>query len=303
MEPVRGSFNGYNIYSLGLPVLTGLGMVEAMQIASAAGLESSDRYDRDPVTLFKLLQIAKIGIMLNGPGRATQLGQQLQIDLSPPSRQLQTTSNALWSAVSAGKVPMIGALPPAPEHTDAIVVVDKQGNAAAVVHTINTVNWGSTGIFVNGVSIPDSATFQQRVIASLEPGSRLPATTHPGVALKDGKVAVAFGSTGSGSSTRSIAALLSVLGHGMTPQQAIDAPALGGFEFAPGPPSELTAIVGEGEFSEAYLESLGELGQAAKPQNSGRGYWLGVSIDPESGVRHAGVLREFPQLGGGGIGY
>ena len=51
----------------------------------------------------------------------------------------------------------------------------------------------------------------------------VPATIHPGIALKDNKVALGFGSAGSGSGTRSIAALLSVLGHGMTPQQAIDA--------------------------------------------------------------------------------
>ena len=48
----------------------------------------------------------------------------------------------------------------APSHTDGLVVADKWGNVAVVNHTINTVLWGNTGIFVDGISIPDSAAFQ-----------------------------------------------------------------------------------------------------------------------------------------------
>jgi gamma-glutamyltranspeptidase/glutathione hydrolase len=262
-EPIHAGFNGYEIYSLGLPVMAGLKMVEAMQSIERAGLVRAQPYDRDPSTLFTLLQIAKAMTAQNGrSASATQ-----------------------------------------PQHTDAIVAVDERGNVAAVVHTINTVMWGSTGIFVNGVSIPDSASFQQQAIASIPPGSRLPATIHPGIALKDNKVALGFGSTGSGSGTRSLAALLSVLGHGMTPQQAIDAPALGSFVLVPGVPPELAMTVGEGDFSDAYLKTLEDLGQATTPSNVTRGYWLGVWIDPRTGLRRAGAMREFPQLAGGAAGY
>jgi gamma-glutamyltranspeptidase/glutathione hydrolase len=240
--------------------MAGLQMVEAMQSIERAGLTRAQPYDRDPATLYRLLQIAKA---MNSRGD------------------------------SATK----------PEHTDAIVAVDERGNVAAVVHSINTVTWGSTGIFVNGVSIPDSASFQQQVIARLPGGSRLPATIHPGLAIKDNKVALGFGSTGSGSGTRSIAALLSVLGHNMTPQQAIDLPGLGAFDVVDGVPPELAATVAEREFSDAYLKSLEDLGQITKPWNALRGYWLGVSIDPKTGLRRAGAMREFPQLGGGAAGY
>lgn len=116
-------------------------------------------------------------------------------------------------------------------------------------------------------------------------------------------MALAFGSTGDGSLTRSVAALLDVLAQGMTPQQAIDAPALGGFEFTRGPPPEVRAIVGEGEFSEAYLKRLKDQGQSARAFNPGRGYWLAVSIDLNTGVRRAGAMREFPMLAGGAAGY
>jgi gamma-glutamyltranspeptidase/glutathione hydrolase len=197
---------------------------------------------------------------------------------------------------------MVNAIP-ATEHTDAIVAVDATGNVAAVVHSIHTVNWGSTGLFIDGVSIPDSASIHQRVIASLPPGGRLPPTMHPGMMLKDGKVVLGFGTLGIGSMTRSIAVLLNVLGHGMTPQEAIDEPSLGGFEGERGPPPAVLATVGRGEFDEAYLSSLRELGQGTRISNSARGYRLGVAIDPKTGTRRAGVMREFPQLAGGAVGY
>ena len=303
-EPVHASFNGYEIYSLGLPVMAGLGMVEAMQIADRAGLVQAPSYDREPATLFTLLQIAKAMTALSWPNGSTQLGQALKLDMSPRARPQQKITDAIYDAMRAGTLaPAISAIPPAPAHTDAIVAVDERGNVAAVVHTINTVTWGSTGIFVNGVSIPDSASFQQQVIASLPPGSRLPATIHPGISIKDNKVALGFGSTGSGSGPRSIAALLSVLGHGMTPQQAIDTPALGAFDVVDGVPPELAPTVGEGDFSATYLKALEDLGQITKPSNALRGYWLGISIDPKTGLRRAGAMREFPQLRGGAAGY
>lgn len=301
-EAVHGAFNGYTIYSLGKPLVSGFAMIQSMQLVEKAALVQAPPYSRDPSALFDLLQVSKLGTMLASPDGSAQLAQMLQVDLSPAGRRQSATSDALWSALQAGSIPMVAPIP-APAHTDAIVAVDAMGNVAAVVHSINTVNWGSTGLFVDGVSIPDSASFQQRVIASLAPGGRLPATTHPGIVLKDGEAVLGFGATGIGSMTRSIAVLLNVLGHGMTPQEAIDEPSLGGFEFERGPPPQVVATVGQGELDDAYLKSLRDLGQTTRVSNSARGYWLGVAIDAKTGTRRAGVMREFPQLAGGAVGY
>ena len=42
------------------------------------------------------------------------------------------------------------------EHSDAIVAIDALGNVVALIHTINTAGWGTSGLFVDGVSILDS---------------------------------------------------------------------------------------------------------------------------------------------------
>ena len=53
-------------------------------------------------------------------------------------------------------------------------MIDKEGNIAAMTHTINSVIWGDTGIVVGGIPIPDSAGFQQARLATIKPGDRLP---------------------------------------------------------------------------------------------------------------------------------
>jgi hypothetical protein len=60
------------------------------------------------------------------------------------------------------------------DRTRRVLAVDEFGNVACVLHSFNGALWGSTGIFVDGISIPDSAFFQQRLIADVGPGARLP---------------------------------------------------------------------------------------------------------------------------------
>src|SRR3546814_15127821 len=82
-------------------------------------------------------------------------------------------------------------------HSNAIVVVDKDGNIAAITHTINSVVWGSTGIVVGGIPIPDSAGFQQQALAKLKPGARLPNPMVQTIVLKKGKPVLATAAIGS----------------------------------------------------------------------------------------------------------
>jgi hypothetical protein len=71
-----------------------------------------------------------------------------------------------------------------PNHSAAVVAVDEQGNVASLLHTCNCYGWGSTGIFVDGVSIPNSASFQQRQIADASAGARLAEGLNPLIVLK-----------------------------------------------------------------------------------------------------------------------
>jgi hypothetical protein len=62
---------------------------------------------------------------------------------------------------------------------------------------------------------------------------------------------------------RTLGALVDVLGHGMTPEQAIASPAHGGFDYSKAASGEIGAMVGVGEFNAEYLEQLRKLGGGA----------------------------------------
>ena len=100
-----------------------------------------------------------------------------------------------------------------PEHSNAIVVVDKDGNIAAVTHSINTVIWGDTGIVVDGVPIPDSAGFQQETLAGIKPGDRVPHQIIDTITFDGDTPVLATGSIGFSLQSESIRVLLGVLGQ------------------------------------------------------------------------------------------
>jgi gamma-glutamyltranspeptidase/glutathione hydrolase len=98
-------------------------------------------------------------------------------------------------------------------HSNSIVVVDAERNVAAVTHTINSVVWGSTGVVVGGIPIPESAGFQQLRLATLKPGTRVPNEMVQTVVLKVGNPIVGIASIGSGLVPESLKLLLSVVGQ------------------------------------------------------------------------------------------
>jgi len=187
-------------------------------------------------------------------------------------------------------------------HSDAVVAVDRRGNAVAVVHSINTVTWGETGIFVDGVSIPDSAAYQQEAIATAGPGARLPDPTNPLLVLRKGRPVLVSSSIGGGLHQETLQCLSWVLDGGRSPGAAIDEPsfllpAFGAF-------GRTTGQVSKGEFDTELLEATRELGQpidevGPEIQGGARGYWIGIRIDPETGALEGASPSG---LGGGGFG-
>ena len=302
-QPTHASYHGYDIYSHGLPAAGGVCLSEAMNLAEISELSSKGRYSDSPEALFWLAQIAKPAFAVGSAPTVDAADLQaaihsLGIDLSLSSRLEKSTSKALWDAIKSGRLPGIGTPPEVPAHSDSVVAIDQWGNMAAVVHSINTVSWGSTGIFVEGISIPDSASFQQHAVAAAGPGRRLPDPTNPGLVLRNGKPVMAFGSIGAGLHIRTLGSLIAVLDYGLTPQQAINQPSIGCFEM--GGIGRLT--VGVKEFPPEFLKAVRDLGQDVVESDSLRGYWIGIQIDPVTRGLHGGAIRELA-MGGRAVGY
>jgi gamma-glutamyltranspeptidase/glutathione hydrolase len=301
-EPLETSYRDYRVISLGPPNAGGLQTLGSLKLAEAADLSKCGHYTASAEALYSLIQISRIQSLLAHAPLSTLKSCFPNVDHSPESRLTKETASRLWAHIrnrmgrdSAGE--MQGA-----SHSAGVLAVDDQGNVASIVHSINCVLWGATGIFVDGISIPDSASFQQGAIANAGPGARLTEGTNPLIVVKRGKPVLASATIGSALHQATLQNLINVLDFGMDPQTSAEQPNSRGptlgmsLTGVPEPEYEKEAF-GTGDFSEAVLEGVRARGQATKivGENSQVGYWIGIQIDPESQKLLGGVT---PKLNG-----
>jgi gamma-glutamyltranspeptidase/glutathione hydrolase len=289
-ESLRTSFAGYEVHAHGLPAQGGIHVAEALNIATAAGLIKMGRYTESPEAFFWLSEIGKLMALsfVEPQVQSLLLGG---LDGSLEARTTPAHAERLWERMKEGKFMLTQKPAEDSKHSDAVVAIDSRGNIAAMVHTINTSSWGATGIFVDGVSIPDSASFQQDLIRQTGPGKRLPDPTEPLIITKDGKPVAALASIGSGLHQKTLSVLMNQLGFGMGIKEAIDAPSLHLPKWEADGSSR--PVVFAGDFSEDLLAGVRKLGMEVEvvpntlPSRAPRGYAVGATIDPKTGRREA----------------
>src|SRR5215510_12141290 len=190
-EPQQTSYRGYQVYSLGRPSLGGVNTIEALNLLEAADLKQYGHYTTSPEALYEFIQICRVNYILSYLPPPTLKMFLPDLDAAPESRVKKESARLLWRKMhEPAWEKMVSTIWPkdkASNHSAGVVAVDEQGNMAAVLHTVNAVVWGTTGIFVDGISIPDSASFQQSQIARIKPGDRLPEGTNPVIVLKNDK--------------------------------------------------------------------------------------------------------------------
>jgi gamma-glutamyltranspeptidase/glutathione hydrolase len=291
-DPVRGRFRDYDLYVHGLASYGGVNTIEAMKLYEVGGLKEKGRYVDSGDNLFWLGQIWTLpSVDYLRPQLVKTWENQLGVDLSSQSRLREETTRKIWRLLEEGKFPLAQA--PLREadtkHSDVVVAVDRWGNVAAVVHSINSIMWGKTGIFVDGVSVNDSASIQQEQIARIGPGKRLPEPTNPGIVFKDGKPFLAYGSMGSGLHQKTIQCLINVLDFNMNPKEAIDSAYLMYPKFSAGG-KQIQRVV-KGAFPTKTLARARTLGLAIEEIENSRyaqGLWVGIRIDPKKKTYEAG---------------
>jgi len=276
-EPLQTTYRDYQVFAPALTTWGGVHNVEALNLLDLADLKHFGHYTTSPKSLLWLMQITDCHkLTWTGPPLSGR-------DLSLKSRATRETSAWIWEQMQNGKWPWLPqALRKGSSHSDGIVVVDQWGNMAVVGHTINTDLWGLTGIFVDGISIPDAARFQGRDIERTGPGNRLPNGMNPLIVIRDGKPVLGGSATGSGLHQKTMQAVVNVLDFDMDPQTAIDTPAfvLNGIE--------------EGTFEPRVLEGVKALGVKVNVlgyRQAMRGYWVGVQVDPKTRRLKGGVSR------------
>lgn len=281
-DPLIANVGRYQIQTNPAPNSGGAALIEAQNLARAAGLHDQ-HWSKSGASLRKAIDVAQM-VWLDFLPDATRAQLYPGMDFSAQARVSPEHATDLWKRVQTGVTPFRFATP-TPRHSDDVVAIDREGNIAAITHSINAVLWGRTAITVDGVSIGDPASFQQAQIAKVGPGKRLPAVTETGILFKDGHAVLGFASMGSGLHQRTLQALLNVTEFGMSVREAIDAPDF----FLPrtDPKSmQLTVVVPKGRFERSVLDAMGyDYDEADSEQSrfAGEGIWVGISRDPSTG--------------------
>jgi gamma-glutamyltranspeptidase/glutathione hydrolase len=282
-DPLIANVGRYQIHTNPAPNSGGAVLIEAQNLARAAGLSSDAHWSKSGASLRKAIDVSQM-LWLDFLPDAARAQLYPGMDFSPQARVTLEHATDLWKRMQAGATPFRFATPQ-PRHSDDVVAIDREGNIAAITHSINCVLWGRTAISVDGVSIGDPASFQQPQIAKVGQGKRLPAITETGILFKDGHPVLGFASMGSGLHQRTLQALLNVTEFGMSVREAIDAPDF----FLPrtDPKSmQLTVVVPKGRFEHSVLDAMGYGYDEADSEQSrfaGEGIWVGISRDPSTG--------------------
>jgi gamma-glutamyltranspeptidase/glutathione hydrolase len=273
-EPLQTTYREYTAYATGPTPWGGVNIIQGLNLLEFARLEQFGPPTTSPECLFWLMQISACASTTR--------------DMPPGTRVTKSSAGSIWQQMKSGQWKGLpkGIHDHSP-HTDGLVVVDRWGSMAVVNHTINSMLWGETGLFVDGISIPDSARFQAEEIRKSGPGNRLPNGMSPLIICLDGKPVLGSAATGGGLHARTLQVLVSILEFGMNPQAAVDAPAFVGW--SPGQ-------VEEGTFEPEVLEGLRKMGlkvEMVSRKRAGiyRGYWAGVQVDPVTHRLKGGVSR------------
>jgi gamma-glutamyltranspeptidase/glutathione hydrolase len=285
-DPLVADIGEYQIQTNPPPNNGGLSMIEAQNLAVASGLTKEAPWTKSGASLRKALEITQM-MYLNYLPDAVLNGLYPGLDFSAPARATPQHAEELWNRMQSGVKLFRWALPP--KHSDDVVAIDKEGNIAAITHSINCVDWGRTAINIDGVSIGDPASFQQGQIVQVKPGDRLPSPTETGILFHNSQPMLGFASMGSGLHQRVFQCLFNVMRLGMTVDQAIDAPDF----FLPGDDPKtgaLTAGLPKDRFPKSVLDDMGYAYREFASTNvrfGGEGVWVAISRDPKTGELRA----------------
>jgi len=290
-EPHSTTFLGHTVFVPGKSNDGGYQVLEALNLAEELKLDQMGPYQKDPKafrTLSRILGTAELDSV--SPPQFADWKRQNGLSLSREDRITKPYAKAL-AAVMTGVPDQTQQRSPS-SHTDAIVVVDRWGNIAALAHSINTVLWGTTGIVVGGIPIPDAAGFQQRRLAAIKPGDPVPDDMAPVIAMSGGKPALAIAAVGVSLMRETVRIVVGVFANGLSLQAVMAAPPLLLNTEAPKvgeTASPRPERVPEGAYDPDFLKELQVSGMNTEPQSTLQVYTIRgtavlAAIDPETGI-------------------
>lgn len=283
-DPNQTSYNGYDILALGPPSLGANSLIFSLNMMERADLMNRPHASISADALYRLMYSSRVGELFYAPYAAEILEDNIPLgSFSYEALADKENARLIWEKITAGTWPEIETLIfrqgfVGPSHSESIIAVDGQGNVAAICHTINVDNWGNTGIFVDGVSIPGPGSEQPHLIDRVGPGAYLPDTTNPVLVLRNGIPVIASSCIGSDLHCATVQNLYNMLNFDMSMSESRTTPKFQSLDWTRAP---MRQKVQNGQFSPALIEAVQDMGIPIvfvdHPVNE---YWIGLRLWP-----------------------
>ena len=223
-EALRGTYRGYEIVGPPPPTSGPLHIIQMLNILEgydigALGFGSAD-------TLHLLAEVLKIAFADRAAATAdpafvpVPVAKLVSKEYAAERRaRMSMTRAQTWSA---------GVVPGEGTHTTHLTIADSMGNVVTSTQTINSL-FGARYIVPGTGLIPNNYMFvfdpHPGRASSVEPGKRVTSSMAPVIVLRDGKPCYALGLPGGLRIFPSVMqALSNLIDHGMTVQEAVEAP-------------------------------------------------------------------------------
>lgn len=258
-KPFSTKFGADTVFAPGEHGAQGLAVLEMLNLLDALRITELGPYWEDPRAFAAYAQTLQFATIGHYSPQVAAFERAHGFASTPADRLTPRYARAVAPAIAE----LSGYTQPQPEghHSAAVVAIDRWGNIAALVHSINSPIFGDTGIVVRGVPISGAAGIYQSRLATLKPGGRLPSDMAPVIVVRNGKPVMAVAAVGSSLVPDTVRMVASMPRSAEELQQVLAAPPLIlNLETPSDPLAPRTVDIPQGAYRPEMLQELGKLG-------------------------------------------
>jgi gamma-glutamyltranspeptidase/glutathione hydrolase len=253
-QPIRGSYRGWEIVGPPPPAASGVHIAQMLNILEGFDVRGLGFGSRETVHL--LAEVIKIAFA--DRGAATADPDFIDVPVARLTSKTYADERRAMIDLNKARRWSPGVSPGQSAHTTHVTVADSAGNAIATTQTINSL-FGARFMVPGTGIVPNNYMnlFDPRPgnALSVQPGKRVTTSMSPMMTLRDGKLVYALGLPGGKKIFPSaLQALVNLIDHGMSLQEAVEAPRIW---------TEGNALEIEPAFSDALRDELIAMGHPA----------------------------------------
>ncbi len=223
-QPVRGSYRGYDLIGPPPPCSGGVHVVQMLNLMEAYDIRASGF--ATPETLHLVIEAIKIAASDRRAATADPDFVAVPVERLLSKTYGDRRRTEIDPAAATAFEPQV--LANESDNTTHVTVADGEGNIVTSTQTINSL-FGARVVIPGTGIIPNNYMYlfdpHPGHALSLEPGKRITSGISAFIALKDGKPAFALGLPGAHRIPSCVfQAIMNIVDHGMTLQQAVEAP-------------------------------------------------------------------------------